>query len=308
MRTLLTPLVVTSPTGALLHGLVRRPLANPLGPTRRPAVVLFPGGVGAGRMMTRSPAARRLAESGVVVVGYNAEGRVGGRWDLRSGGRGDLNGPVDQDGLAAVVRHVAALPDVDPARLGLLTVSYGLVAAAGAVARHPDLPVAFLIDEEGPADPWSAMLRAWTLADLGDRPDRSQKATDLFGWPPPEPGERGPHADFWRVRDPSAALGAFRGRYLRLQAEFDHVQPPRGAEQVPLFDQPPRWFQGCHAVTLVNAAIDGGVPWVRVNPAACGNPVNQRWSAASPPRWLPGKMEEHPGVWEEAVGEVVGVT
>ena len=64
----------------------------------------------------------------------------------------DYDGFIHQDGLAEIIRFSASLPEVDPERIGVISFSYGVTMAAGALARYPDLPVRFLIDMEGPAD------------------------------------------------------------------------------------------------------------------------------------------------------------
>ncbi len=291
-----------------------------------PCVILIPGGIRAGRTMVLRSAARELAERGMVVVGFNARGRSSGKLrDRRSEGRQDFNGPGDQDDLAEVIRHVAALPTVDADRLGIYACSFGLVAATGAIARHPELPVRWLVDEEGPSDACAAMLCAWRLI-AGDgplptvegappspvaspdtgRPDPA-KALELFGH------ACGPHGDaetdqaWWSPREAIRSLPAFRGRYLRLQAAWDHVQPPHGDAQEPIFDQPPHWWPGKHACDLVNAAIEGGVPWVRVNLGDQGNGVNERYGPEVRPTLLPGRMTDHPRAWADAVRELVGL-
>jgi len=308
--------------GVHLHGqrVMPRRHEGPL-----PCVVLIPGGIGAGRTMVLRARARQLAERGVVVAGFNARGRSSGKLrDRRSGGQQDFNGPTDQDDLAAVIRHLIGLPEVDPQRLGIYACSFGLVAAAGCIARHPELPVRWLVDEEGPSDACAAMLCAWRLADSADplppsgraapapviapdtgRPDPA-KALELFGHGCGPHGGTASDIAWWQARDALRLLPAFRGRYLRLQAEYDHVQPPHGPDQKAMFERPPVWWQAKHASDLVNAALEGGVPWVRVNLEAQGNGVNQRYDAQRRPVLLPGGMTDHPEAWIEAVWELVG--
>lgn len=246
-------------------------------------------------MAARSDA-RALAATGVAVIGYNAAGRRGGRsWDLRSGGTGDLNGPADQDDLAAVIQHFARHRAIDPDRIGIYSVSFGLAAALGAIARHPRLPVRFLVDEEGPTDGFAASLQAWTLAPSGEGAGWPARALALFQHPCDDQA-------FWRPREPIRGMSAFRGHYLRLQAEQDHVQPPSSAA----FHQPPLWWHNCHAIRLNNAAVASGVPWVRVNPSRLGNLPGATYSVRRPPRYLPGRMSDHPGLWAEAVSELLG--
>lgn len=250
--------------------------------------------------MAASEGAAQLVAAGVVVVGFNAAGRGRGRpWDPRSSGVAALNGPTDQDDLAAVIETLSAKRWIDQDRLGISSVSYGLVAAAGCLHRHPSLPIRYLIDEEGPSDRYAAMLRAWCLAEV-DGPDWPKRAEDLFKVTTEDDG-------FWRVREPVRTIGTFRGHYLRLQAEVDHVQPPRSVGHRPLFHRPPEWWQNKHALDMVNAAVVGGVPWVRVNLPPQGNPINSIWPIESPPCWIPARMTEHPQVWPESVVEITGL-
>jgi pimeloyl-ACP methyl ester carboxylesterase len=111
-----------------------------------PALVLVPGGVGDSSDFTARPIAQILADQGYAVVIFDPDGRG------KSSGKENLNGHIHQDGLAAVIRFAATLPVVDAARIGLVTYSYGITMGSGALARHPDLPVRFLIDWEGPAN------------------------------------------------------------------------------------------------------------------------------------------------------------
>lgn len=291
------PFTVRAPSGARLHGMLTRPV---LRPRPMPAVIFIPGATGAGRMRALRRDARALAARGVMVVGFNAQGRSNGRiWDVRSGGQPNLNGAQDQDGLAAVITAIAQRPDVDRSRLGIYSVSFGLAVALGALARHPELPVRFLIDEEGPSDRFSAALQAWTLAPSTGA-HWPARAMELFGHPCTDD-------DFWMPREPIRHIASFNGHYLRLQAQFDHVQPPADVGQVARFTQPPQWWPNKHAIDMVNAAIQADVPWVQFNPARCKNPTNTRWSIDRPPAYLAGKMTDHPSVWLEAVTEVLEV-
>jgi dienelactone hydrolase len=289
-----------------------------------PCVVMIPGGIGAGRTMVLRATARDLAAQGVVVAGFNARGRTSGKLrDRRSAGRNDFCGRGDQDDLAAVIRHLAGRPGVDPARLGIYACSFGLVAAAGCLAHHPDLPVAWLVDEEGPSDACAAMLCAWRLAPTGGaplpshgraapapvvspdtgRPDPA-KALELFGHACGPHGGSPADRAWWAEREAIRFLPEFRGRYLRLQAEHDHVQPPYGQAQRALFERAPAWWPAKHACDLVNAALDGGVPWVQVNLSAHGNEPNARYGAEHRPVLLEGAMSDHPDAWAQAVREL----
>ncbi|PIV28710.1 MAG: hypothetical protein COS37_00360, partial [Anaerolineae bacterium CG03_land_8_20_14_0_80_58_20] len=98
-----------------------------------PALVLVPGGTGA----TEPRKAEALAAEGFLVIIFDPEGRG------RSEGTEDYNGFIGQDGLAAVIEAATALPGLDANRYGLVSYSYGVTLATGALARHPDLPIDF---------------------------------------------------------------------------------------------------------------------------------------------------------------------
>lgn len=93
-----------------------------------PALVLVPGGTG-----TIEPRkAEALAAEGFLVISFDPEGRG------RSEGEEDYNGFIGQDGLAAVIEAATALPGLDANRYGLVSFSYGVTMAAGALARRPE--------------------------------------------------------------------------------------------------------------------------------------------------------------------------
>lgn len=76
------------------------------------------------------PKALRLVDAGFVVVLFDPDGRG------KSTGKEDFGGYIHQDGLAAVVRFTADLPYVDAQNMGLVTYSYGITMASGALARR----------------------------------------------------------------------------------------------------------------------------------------------------------------------------
>lgn len=234
--------VVNPTSGARLFTRVILP-ENATG--KLPALVLVPGGVGNSTDFTRTSAAQTLADQGFAVVIFDPDGRG------QSGGREDLNGHIHQDGLAAVIRFAATLPSVDPTRIGLATYSYGITMGSGALARHADLPVRFLIDWEGPAD------RNYTTSGCG-------QPTGRIRWQPCSDNA------FWAEREAVNFIGKLRVPYQRIQSEKDHVQPTNA-----------------HAVDMINAAIKGGVPFVRLN----DYPPNQTYDPKAPPAMFPESQD-----------------
>ncbi len=208
-----------------------------------PALVLVPGGIGDGKAFTDD--AMRMAGAGIIAITFDPDGRG------RSTGQEDYDGHKQQDGLAAVVRFVATLPNVDAQKIGIATYSYGITMGSGALARHPDLPVKFLIDWEGPAD------RNYTSGcSAGNRGRILWQPCSDDAW--------------WSEREAVNFIGQIRVPYQRIQSEKDHVQP-----------------NNAHAVEMINAAIKGGVPWVRLN----DYPPNQTYDPKAPPAMLPEAMD-----------------
>lgn len=278
---------ITAPNGSRLYTRIVQPDPTAAGTRRFPAVVTVPGGIGWLAPLSDRRSWQVLAASGFVVVAFNAEGRgTGLPGNLRSDGVEDCNGFVHQDDLKAVIEYTAALPSVDGDNLGVVTFSFGLAVGAGTLGRYPTLPVAYLIDGEGPHD-----SRVITHQEVG----REEPACGHLSTATDPSAE---NVAFWAEREAVRYIGRFTGRYLRLQAEIDHSQ---GAG----------FFR--HAIDMVNAATDhphggdGIAVWTRMNTATSGNAVSTVYTLGDTlhyPRWLSGKLEDHGTIWVEAVEEM----
>jgi dienelactone hydrolase len=243
---------VTNPTSGNVWW-VKAYFPRDAGPDRRyPAIVLVPGGSGAGSEMEstpgRSPA--NYAARGWVAVAFDADGRG------HTPGTEDYCGHTHQDGLRAVIDAVAALPYVDRERIGVNTGSYGITMGSGVLARYPALPVRFLVDFEGPAD-----RNDTGHCDASDTGHITHDCDDDAWW-----AEREAASFIMRVQVP----------YLRLQNVRDHVQPDN---------------LHC-ILMINNATDDayggrGMSPWTRVNGADMNEP-NTTYSADSPPVYNEG--------------------
>jgi hypothetical protein len=234
---------VTNPTtNAKLHVQVFAPTDT--AGKKYPALVLVPGGTGdSGGMLDD---AMRMASAGIVAVIFDPDGRG------KSTGQEDYDGHKQQDGLAAVIRFAATLPEVDAQQIGIATYSYGITMGSGVLARYSDLPVKFLIDWEGPAD------RNYTTTGCGANRHGG------IQWQPCSDNA------WWSEREAVNFIGKIRVPYQRVQSEKDHVQPNNN-----------------HAIDMINAAIKGGVPWVRLN----DYPPNQTYDTKSPPQMFPEQMD-----------------
>jgi pimeloyl-ACP methyl ester carboxylesterase len=194
-----------------------------------PALVVIPGGTDYSRAITDRPMGRKLADAGFVIISFDPDGRG------RSVGEEDHNGFIHQDGLAAVVESVASLPGVDGEKIGMVSMSYGITMASGALARYPNLPVRFLMDWEGPAN----------------RNDTGGCDEDRTGHLQGHPCD---DEDFWREREASTFALHLQVPYQRLQSARDHAQPDIN-----------------HALLMIaNATAEeygghGMAPWTRLN-------------------------------------------
>jgi hypothetical protein len=304
--TVVEPFELTSPAGHQIYGQLRRPDPSEYPGLSFAAVVRVPGGINPGRQEVMTQELISAAEAGMVVVCFNAEGRMDTQTcsdpsddstctDLRSEGDEDYNGPTNQDTLAEVVHFTQTLEYVIPDNVGLWTQSYGITMAAGAIARHPDLGLEYLVDGEGPPNSFVTCQEPWALfADEshGNR-DKFETVQDILGH---YSTARDPSPDtlaFWYEREAIRHIGAFDGRYLRLQAEWDHTQPPASEDQLAWFEADDAiWWRGKHTVDIVNAAVSGGVPWVRVNLENNHNSENATYDRDTPPNWLTGQLSD----------------
>jgi dipeptidyl aminopeptidase/acylaminoacyl peptidase len=141
--------------------------------------------------------ADELARLGYAVLTHDPAGR-GGSW-----GEEDFGGPEHQDDLR--VAGEALQREGNVTGFGVLSLSYGVVAAVAALARWPEaLPARWLVDWEGPSD----------------REIITTGGTRLV----PAAGHALDDEDYWQPREPIRHLAAVRCGYLRLQAWPDHAQ------------------------------------------------------------------------------------
>lgn len=267
---------VTAPNSNLVYTRLVQPVPA-LYPGRQfPAVVAIPGGTGAGAPLADFASYRSLASNGFVVVCFNPEGRGATQpGNLRSEGEEDCNGFIHQDDLKAVIEYVACQPNVNTNNIGVQTSSFGLAIGAGCLGRYPDLPVAYLVDAEGPHD-----NRVITYYDAGREQAVGGHLSTVI-----DPSAA--NAAFWFEREAVRHIGGFRARYLRMQAYADHAQNPG-------------YFR--HALEMINAATHplyggtGSNRWTRMNGSDLSNAVNVVYPLDNPaqdPAWHTGRLADH---------------
>jgi hypothetical protein len=312
LQTVIEAFEILGPTGNRIYGQTLRPDPALYPDVAFPAIILVPGGINPGRMEVHGADAKALAKEGMVVVAFNAEGRIDtlAPDDLRSEGEEDFNGFHHQDGLANLIEYVAKLDYVLAENIGLKSQSYGITMAAGCVGRHPELPVKYLVDGEGP--PYSFVTCHGPRFLAGDL-QKYNTVEGIFGrlatWQDGSPA----NLDWWYEREALNFIGQFQGAYLRLQATWDHAQPPEDESQIATYHHPggwpgggPAWWHNKHTTDIVNAAVAGGVPWVRVNLPPQGNAVNATYNVDQAPTYLPGRLADQP--WAvRAILEMAGL-
>lgn len=194
-----------------------------------------------------------IQELGIVAVDFAPQGRGA------SEGQDDHHGPIHQDDLKAVVDFVTPLSFVQQDNIGILSHSYGVALATGALSRHPEMPVAFLIDVEGPACPGRDIVRG-----LENNEPWAEQTILLFSGKdelsPEEYAELEIHGGaisdeaYWAERDAARFAENLPCPYLRVQFDIDHAQ---GTDKH-------------HMMEIINAATEHSEQWTRCN----DNPPN----------------------------------
>jgi len=307
-ESLLEEFYIVNTAGNRIYGMLRRPDPEQYPDMAFVAFVYVPGGIQHGRTYVLSPEAIALAKAGMVVVGFNAEGRVDDRSedDLLSEGEQNDNGARDQDTLADVLISTMQLPYIISDNVGIRSQSYGITMAAGCAFRHPELPIKYIVDGEGPSASFVTVHEPYALNTDADHPhhDKYEEVFGILGHYSLYHDSSEENRAIWEEREAIRDIISFNGMYLRLQADYDHSQPPGQFDDPAAFYDPPIWYQARHTCDMVNVAIAGGVPWVRVNLPPQGNPVNAVFGPENLPVLLPGAWGSDPMVPACAVLEM----
>ena len=285
--------LVTAPNGNRLWINMIQPRADLYPGQSFPAIVDVSGGLGFGEHSSL-----HLAMDGFVEFHFNPEGR--GR-DHPSEGEEDYNGFIHQDDLKTVIEFAYSRPNVVQDNIGVMTHSFGITIGAGCLGRYPELPVKYLVDVEGPSESFVTCHEPWSL-DEDSTNDKIEIAFNNFGHCSTYRDSSEENQTFWAEREATRFIGSMRCRYLRLQAEWDHAQPPNA--QYPEFDYPPLWYQCKHGIDLVNLATLGMSPWTRVNGLPLGNPRNILYNREHPPVYYEEAMSSHQGEQQFVIREM----
>jgi hypothetical protein len=225
-------------------------IKKPEGDGPFPVLIGVAGGDGMYAFQSELPT--RLLEKGIMTVDFAPQGRG------ESEGDDNHHGFVHQDDLKAIVDFVSGLDLVQKDNIGILSYSYGVVLATGALARYPDIPVAFLIDWEGPSCPGKDLQRglendeAWAYETIRFLNNGREPAPEELSQLLLHGGSIFDEA-YWAERDASRFAADLPCPYLRVQFDQDHAQ---GSSKT-------------HMIAIINAAMMNG-HWTRCN----DNPPN----------------------------------
>ena len=226
-------------------------IKKPEGDGPFPVLIGVAGGDGMYAFQSALPT--RLLERGIMTVDFASQGRG------ESEGDDNHYGFVHQDDLKAIVDFVNKLSFVQKDNIGLLSYSYGVVLATGALARYPEMPVAFLIDWEGPSCPGKDLQRglandeAWVYETIRFFNNGRELAPEELSHFLLHGGSIFDEA-YWAERDASRFAADIPCPYLRVQFDQDHVQGSSKA----------------HMIAIINAATMNSGQWTRCN----DNPPN----------------------------------
>ena len=238
---------------------------SPGGDERLPGVLLIPGLAGAGTSFDRLSALISADE-------IAALGCVCVHFDPpglgRSWGMYDYGGPACRAATLSSLEFLARVPRVNGA-LGVVALSLGVASGVHVVAEHGRrLGVDWLLDWEGPCD--------------------RQVITSFGTIMKPAMGHGLDDDSYWTPREAVRHVGRLSCRYLREQSGTDHAQGEYTT----------------HAIDMVNAAVLGVCPEVRLNGQRVRRPLGP--SSIGRVQWREGRRNEASqtllGVVEELVG------
>lgn len=208
-------------------------------------------------------AGTRLAQAtGAVVLVFNQPGTGSG--GMKSGGVDDFGGEFHVQATKEAIRLTcsASKDYIDNKRCGYLSIGFGLIPAARALALHGMNSLKFvqyLVDVEGPTDRCAISEAPEDLA-AGIGPDDGPGVSDSacnFGkdaphskvYPPAKEGKpksivcsesawpitktaKSCTDIWWQNREPSRSLKTISQRYWRLQFKYDHRLPSYESSRV----------------------------------------------------------------------------
>ncbi len=208
-----------APDGLLIHGQL---FARPGDAARKPGVIFVHGGPPRQMMLGWSymdyysnayAMNQYLAAHGFVVLSVNYRLGIGYGYDFQHPDHGGTRGSSEYQDVLAGARYLQALPDVDPARIGIWGGSYGGLLTALALARNSDVFKAG-VDLHGVHD-WSRVIAEELGPPLGrfEQGDRQAAIATAF--------RASPDADVARWSSPVLLIQGDDDRNVRFNQTID---------------------------------------------------------------------------------------
>lgn len=174
-------------------------LALPDGPAPHRAVVMVPGGLHPAGNDVSQGGINKLLRENIAVLQFDADGRG------QSTGEEDYNGPKQQAGVRAVIKWLEARDDIEDGGVGVVSYSFGISMATGALAGG-ETGAKFLVDWEGP--PSSKWMEGCRDNPTGENPGVGNHKCD--------------DTEFWSTRQAVNFVSLLKVPYIRIQTSVDH--------------------------------------------------------------------------------------
>jgi hypothetical protein len=179
---------------------------------------------------------QELTSIGITVMTIDLSGRGA------SDGEDTFGGPAQHNDVLTALQHLVAMPEIDPSRVAVISLSLGCAAVAGALADKTAPELRWWLDWEGPCDREIITSGGEILV--------------------PAMGHSLDDDTYWHPREAVRHLSNITTPYIRYQSVRDHAQPGELR----------------HATRMMTAASEASLPWYQLNShARSSNPSNPHW-------------------------------
>ena len=225
-----------SPAGARIYCRVHH---TTVGEQPAPAVLIVPGLGCTGTALedfSEPINVQELTSIGVTVMTIDLSGRG------QSDGEDTYGGPDQHNDVLTALQHLVDMPEIDPDRVAVISLSLGCAAVAGALANAAAPSLRWWLDWEGPCD--------------------REIITSSGEIMVPAMGHTLEDDGYWHSREAVRQITKISTPYIRYQSIRDHAQPGELR----------------HAARMMTAASKADLPWYQLNShARNSNPAEPHW-------------------------------